>query len=138
MNKAEKQEVLEYLRGRYRITVAAGAMLVDIVVICCTFTSPPLIRIVVFVDQASELVDMALDKYHSLSDDQREELATYIIPEVSGLLISTALVFLLCVSPPFFLPLSSLLSSLLPPPSLIPPSLSPSLSPPSLPPFLLG
>ena len=26
MNKAEKQEVLEYLRGRYCSTVAAGAM----------------------------------------------------------------------------------------------------------------
>ena len=39
-------------------------------------------RVVVFVDQMSELLDLALDKYHSLSDDQREELATYIIPEV--------------------------------------------------------
>ena len=73
----------------------------------------------VFVDQASELVDMALDKYHSLSDDQREELATYIIPEVSGLLISTSLVLLLCV----FLP---------------PPLLSPSLSPSSLSPSSLS
>ena len=42
-----------------------------------------LCRVVVFVDQMSELLDLALDKYHSLSDDERAELATYIIPEVS-------------------------------------------------------
>ena len=39
-------------------------------------------RVVVFVDQMSELLDLALEKYHSLTDAQREELATYIIPEV--------------------------------------------------------
>ena len=39
---------------------------------------------VVFVDQMSELLDLALEKYHSLSEVQREELAAYIIPEVSG------------------------------------------------------
>ena len=38
---------------------------------------------VVFVDQMSELLDLALEKYHSLTEAQREELATYIIPEVS-------------------------------------------------------
>ena len=37
---------------------------------------------VVFVDQMSELLDLALEKYHSLSEVQREELAAYIIPEV--------------------------------------------------------
>ena len=36
-----------------------------------------------FVDQMSELLDLALEKYHSLTEEQREELATYIIPEVS-------------------------------------------------------
>ena len=39
-------------------------------------------------DQMSELVDLALEKYHSLTDDQRAELATYIIPEVSLLIQS--------------------------------------------------
>jgi hypothetical protein len=39
--------------------------------------------VVVFVDQMSELLDLALEKYHSLTEAQREELATYIIPEVS-------------------------------------------------------
>ena len=38
---------------------------------------------VVFVDQMSELLDLALEKYHSLTEVQREELAAYIIPEVS-------------------------------------------------------
>ena len=42
----------------------------------------PPARVVVFVDQMSELLDLALEKYHSLSEAQREELATYIIPEV--------------------------------------------------------
>ena len=36
-----------------------------------------------FVDQMSELLDLALEKYNSLTEAQREELAAYIIPEVS-------------------------------------------------------
>ena len=81
MKKSEKQEVLEYLRGRWveLHTNTLVLLLLDdtimIYIISC--------RVVVIVDQLSELLDLALDKYHSLTEDHKEELATYIIPEVN-------------------------------------------------------
>ncbi len=55
MSKKEKNEVLEYVRG----------------------------RVVVFVDLLNELMEVTVIKFNHLSDAQKTEIATYIIPEVS-------------------------------------------------------
>ena len=55
MSKTEKTEVLEYVRG----------------------------RVVVFVDLLNELVEVTVTKFNQLTDAQKMEIATYIIPEVS-------------------------------------------------------
>ena len=36
-----------------------------------------------FVDLLNELIELALEKYNSLTDDQKAETASYIIPEVN-------------------------------------------------------
>ena len=43
----------------------------------------PLPRVVVFVDLLNELIEVALSKFSQLTDGQKMEVATYIIPEVS-------------------------------------------------------
>ena len=55
MSKNERREVLEYVQG----------------------------RIVVFIDHGRELLQLLIAKWESLTDDQKTEIAIYIIPEVS-------------------------------------------------------
>ncbi len=55
MSKTEKNVVLEYVRG----------------------------RVVVFVDLLNELIEVTVTKFNQLTDAQKTEIATYIIPEVS-------------------------------------------------------
>ena len=55
MSKNERREVLEYVQG----------------------------RIVVFIDHSRELLQLLIAKWESLTDDQKTEIAIYIIPEVS-------------------------------------------------------
>lgn len=56
MAKKERREVLEYVQG----------------------------RIVVFIDQGRELLQLLIAKWESLTYDQKTEIAIYIIPEVSN------------------------------------------------------
>ena len=65
MSKKEKTEVLEYVRG----------------------------RVVVFVDLLNELIEVTVTKFNQLTDAQKTEVATYIIPEVG--LLSHSLTYLL-------------------------------------------
>lgn len=62
-----------------------------------------LCRVVVFIDLLSELIESAAAKYNVLTESQKVETATYIIPEVTTSLI----------------PVLPLPPSLSPPPSLI-------------------
>lgn len=55
MSKREKREVLEYVQA----------------------------RIIVFIDGARELIQLTIAKWESLTEDQRSELALYIVPNVS-------------------------------------------------------
>lgn len=54
MSKREKREVLEYVQA----------------------------RIIVFIDGARELIQLSIAKWESLTEDQRSELALYIVPNV--------------------------------------------------------
>lgn len=55
MSKREKREILEYVQA----------------------------RIIVFIDGARELIQLTIAKWESLTEDQRSELALYIVPNVS-------------------------------------------------------
>ena len=55
MSKREKREILEYVQA----------------------------RIIVFIDGARELIQLSIAKWESLTEDQRSELALYIVPNVS-------------------------------------------------------
>ena len=54
MNRSERRELLEYVQA----------------------------RVVVFIDQLKELMELVLVKWKSLSDSQQHDIVTYIIPEV--------------------------------------------------------
>lgn len=54
MSKVERKEVLEYVQA----------------------------RVIVCIDQGRELIQLMLSKWESLDDEQKNEIAVYIIPEV--------------------------------------------------------
>lgn len=82
MSKPERQEALDYLRGRYTLGVRGCAAPMH-----CSVSSHPLTlintRVVVFIDQLRELLELVLSKWNTLTDDQKAEVAQHIIPEVA-------------------------------------------------------
>ena len=60
-----------------------------VVLLLCTAVSPPTpptpphIRVVVFIDQLRELLELVLSKWNTLTDDQKAEVAQHIRPEVA-------------------------------------------------------
>ena len=54
MNHSERRELLEYVQA----------------------------RVVVFIDQVKELLELVLAKWKSLSHSQQQEIVAYMIPEV--------------------------------------------------------
>ena len=85
MSRADKQEALDYFRGRYwTLWHRRSQRLISYTNHTLHLPPSPLPppRVVVFIDQIRELLDLVLSKWNTLTDDQKAEVAQHIIPEV--------------------------------------------------------